>query len=613
MSAEQTSRFNVCVEDLRKHPWQDLIAQHPEKDCIYYREVFGNASNQCRESGDDHGERVYAFLNAIASFFPNFGSEISPYRAMLQMADGRRSMIPDDLTDQDLDALAGILLEIEDAEYRARVADTLWICRKDFKAAQLAVTSFLESANTLKTDDLWSPYMERIDRAAVIASKRGFESARQAVIDYVEKAILEFETQPKSGLLCGRLMGVLLLLCAGDVTRYIALSEGLAKNFAATGEWHFAESYWELAQSWHRRAGDEVAIQRAMQEAAECLILRAEEGLAETPPKLSYAAHWMGKGLEGLRRARVCQDRIKDIHRRFLSLQKQALVELHPFELQPEEMPGYTESREAVQEAAVKFVKDLKFEDAVSRLAFIGDPTDLNQLIENEKKNADGSIWDKLFGASQLDRDGKVADIMPAMGSVDEDPDRTAFRKKLVQTAKMFGWPLAVEWRIEPARQQIAMEHSIRLLDLNFLVTNNAFIPQGHEGIYRRGIQAGFFGDWIVAMHLLIPQLEASFRHVLQQHGVVTSTLKQGIQQERDINDLLWDSTAEKVFGDDLLFDLRGILIERFGSNMRNDLAHGLMYEGEFRTAEAVYLWWLVIRMCWIGYKAVPEVLPEDA
>lgn len=80
---------------------------------------------------------------------------------------------------------------------------------------------------------------------------------------------------------------------------------------------------------------------------------------------------------------------------------------------------------------------------------------------------------------------------------------------------------MPVAWRIAPARDAIIEEHTIRRSDLLFLVLNNSLIPQGHEGIVLRGIQAGFHGDWLIAMHLLIPQLEASIREVLQQLGAI--------------------------------------------------------------------------------------------
>ncbi|RYD82289.1 MAG: DUF4209 domain-containing protein [Verrucomicrobiaceae bacterium] len=531
---------------------------------------------------------------------------------MWQKSDGTRSLNPDDLSEEDLNAFESFVHEIEDPEFRARVADVLWIRRKDFKAAKLAIPAFLESAERVKTDDLWPPYIDRLDRSAQIAGKKGFDAECKSVIDTVEAAIVEFENNPKSGLMCNRLMGILLMLREGDISRYAALSERLARDFQTTGEWHFAEAYWQIAESWHRRAKADGELQRCQIEAAECNILRAEEGLGEGSPQFGYSAHWMGRGLEGLRRAKADTARIKEIHTRFLALQKASLGELTPSDFDPDSIPGLKENRAQVQEAAVSHVGGLPFKRAILGFALIGKPTDVGTMTKNEKKNSEGIIWDKLFGANRLDRDGKIAEIMPTRGLAGDAPDQVAFRMKLCQTASMVTWPTAVEWRIEPARFTIAQEHSIRSKDLAFLVTNNPFIPQGHEGIYLRGIQAGFFGDWLVAMHLLIPQLEASLRHVLHQYGVVTSTLESdGTQKERDINQLLWDPKADEIFGQDILFDLRGILIERFGCNMRNELAHGLIYEAGFYRAEAVYLWWLAIHLCWIGFRSIPEELPD--
>jgi hypothetical protein len=206
-------------------------------------------------------------------------------------------------------------------------------------------------------------------------------------------------------------------------------------------------------------------------------------------------------------------------------------------------------------------------------------------------------------GTEALDHTGKVADKIPASGFGPEDVEAKAMRKKMVLQAKEIGWQLPVAWRIEPARLAILKEHPIRRRDLFFLLANNPFVPAGHEGLYVRGLQAGFFGDWVVAMHLLIPQIESSLRHIFQQHDVVTSTLESdGTQKERDLNQLLWMAELEQIFGPDIAFDLRGILIERFGDNMRNEFAHGLMPESAFYVPSAAYLWWLVLHLCVTGH-----------
>ena len=61
--------------------------------------------------------------------------------------------------------------------------------------------------------------------------------------------------------------------------------------------------------------------------------------------------------------------------------------------------------------------------------------------------------------------------------------------------------------------------------DLSFVVENNPFIPPDHEGIFLRGLHAGFHGDFIVASHLLPLQIENSLRYVLEENGVDVSNL----------------------------------------------------------------------------------------
>jgi hypothetical protein len=43
---------------------------------------------------------------------------------------------------------------------------------------------------------------------------------------------------------------------------------------------------------------------------------------------------------------------------------------------------------------------------------------------------------------------------------------------------------------------------------------------------------------------------------------------------------------------------MEGMFIDRFGSNFRNKLAHGLLYSDAFYTDEAAYIWWSILRLC---------------
>jgi hypothetical protein len=390
---------------------------------------------------------------------------------------------------------------------------------------------------------------------------------------------------------------------SGDPDKYATLSERLAGDFGGLKNWDFSQWYWDIAGQWHRRAKNEADAQRCQLAAAECLVSKADDPENTEKLGLAFSAYWMGAGVQALRQAKADPKRIHDLHLRFLQLQRESLTQLNPLELNVDEIPGFREAEETVREAAIAHVSGYSFERAVVRMAHITKPTDAAQLREQVQSQSDQFIWDKIVGTEALDHTGKVADKMPPTGFGPEDVESVAIRKKMVHQAKEIGWQLPVAWRIEPARLAILKEHPVRRRDLFFLVINNPFIPPGHEGIYIRGLQAGFLGDWLVAMHLLIPQVEASIRHVFQQHEVVTSTLESdGTQKERDLNQLLWMPEMEEIFGPDISFDLRGILIERFGDNMRNESAHGLMPEGAFYRHTAVYLWWLVLYLCVTGH-----------
>ena len=564
--------------------------------------------------GDNLGGRVYALLYVVASFYPNYDAKRNPYGPMWSNFDGQRSLMAEDLSDEDLQALRGVLEEIADPEYRARVGDVLWECKRDYKAAQIAVRAFLEAAELHKTDDLWPPYADRLERAAQLSAKLGVgQPLHQEVIAVVEAAINEFENNLKSGLLCHRLM---LIAQAHDVPNAVfhaALAERLAVKLATAEESDFSHRYWVLAAGWHRKLKDEVEARRCELAAAEGVIAATEKSLGEKKLGFSNAAFWMGQAVEELRQAKADPTRIKEIHLRFLDLQKQALSEMCPMDLNVDEIPGFREAEQQTRKAAAAHVRGRIFEEALARLAYVAKPTNVADLRKQMESQSEESIWDNIVESSAIDYSGKVADKLPPTGLGSAQVEEAAMRKKMVQNAREIQWKIQVIWRIEPARATILSEHGIRRRDIFFLVAGNPFIPSGHEGMYVRGLQAGFFGDWIVAMHLLIPQVEASIRHVLQQSGAVTSTLDaDGIQQERDLNQLLWMPEMTRIFGPDITFDLRGILIERFGHNMRNEFAHGLMPEGAFYQPASVYLWWLVLRLCWMGYL-LTQAPPDEA
>jgi len=121
----------------------------------------------------------------------------------------------------------------------------------------------------------------------------------------------------------------------------------------------------------------------------------------------------------------------------------------------------------------------------------------------------------------------------------------------------------------------------------------------GRELTIAKGLFAGFNGDLIVSTHLLIPQIEESIRMQLTVRGAITSGFSRGnVQNEYDLNTTLYMDEIKQLYDEDTIFDLRGLLVEHHGSNLRNYMAHGLLSDAQLQSHSSLYLWGLTLRLC---------------
>jgi hypothetical protein len=203
-----------------------------------------------------------------------------------------------------------------------------------------------------------------------------------------------------------------------------------------------------------------------------------------------------------------------------------------------------------------------------------------------------------LITEVRVNENGKVTGRMPNLLSDDPQEKEQAMRANMF---KQSHWHYEVDayMIIEPVRRQLVLEHSISASDFSFIVSNNPLIPEGREFIYAQGLLAGMEGNFLVMAHLLIPQFEHSIRYLLAQHGIITSGIDdESIQDEYNLNKTLYLPKTKEILGEDITFTLQGILVERFGANLRNRMTHGLMPFAQFYSSEVEYFWWLILRLC---------------
>ncbi len=585
----------LTISDLASYPWEQALDACPEKVIYHFeaalrRKMF-DAQNACNAPQSE----LFEFLTEVASLGWEPGSSGEPFRPRVTFKDGSRSRIPSDYSDQEAELLKSIAPTIRDPEMRARVADIVWERNRDHVTAEIAVGAYLESAARLEHPENWSNGARRIERALNIAVSLRSDALKTKVIAHLEGVLSRYEGNDPS-FLSAYLMRLLLTNGEGDAGRYAALADHAAKSAGASGDWRRTREYLGLKAQWLRRDGKTQEADAAAIEVAETFVKEANLAEAATAPNYMLLVHHLQNAIQAFRAVRGQRARVDELHKRLLQVQPYTLTQMSRIRV-PLAAPA-----EAI-ERALKAVTGRSLHEALGALACITAPSSVNQLRQVAKEMATIVPISHTIGHASVTASGKTAARTPGAAANDPDEDNPAIRSLMFRHADFVR--TATVQAIEAARLQIVFEHPVCLADWGSVVSGNPFIPIGREEFFAKGLHAGLTGDFVVAAHLLIPQIENSCRQILASRGVTVSTFdRDGIQRELYIHELLPKPEFKQVFGENLTFDLRGLLVEQQSSNLRHGMAHGLFDYYAFQSPPSVYFWWLMLYLVWLPVRS---------
>lgn len=121
---------------------------------------------------------------------------------------------------------------------------------------------------------------------------------------------------------------------------------------------------------------------------------------------------------------------------------------------------------------------------------------------------------------------------------------------------------------------------SLSVDDLLAFLYECPVFPASRRPLLREGLSAYLNGDFLKAIHVLIPQVEESLRNFLALIGIppVKNVPRHpGITDVKSMNNVLEDARVREKLPEDVWRYLTVLYVERIGFNLRNDLAHGLM------------------------------------
>ena len=121
-------------------------------------------------------------------------------------------------------------------------------------------------------------------------------------------------------------------------------------------------------------------------------------------------------------------------------------------------------------------------------------------------------------------------------------------------------------------------------------VYQSPVLDQSKRAIVEAALTAFLAKNWLVAIHLLVPQIEDTVRRLVGMTGGPTMKKKRekhdGMQL-RNLDELLRDERVLRILGEDEAFYLRVLLTDQRGWNLRNEVCHGITQISGFNSVTA--------------------------
>ena len=344
---------------------------------------------------------------------------------------------------------------------------------------------------------------------------------------------------------------------------------------------------WELATRGYQQAKQSEESNRCLGSAAECYVTMA----AAAGFKGMTAASWLMDAIKALRQIPKTKERRQELEAKLRDAQGSIADEMG-------EISTEIDLTDLVDHAR-KAVTGLTLAQALAEFGNLERSPEPDKLREDVQKQATQNPLSSIIPMSIHDDEGKVVAKSPGLAIGEEDDD-TAVRHLIARNEGMRR-QISVSGMIEPARRLINAEHPMEQRYLEPIVGLSPFVPGGRTDLYALGFARFFNGDFISALHILVPQFENSLRYVLKQVGVDPSGIQNDMTQENRTFSVMLEKdqeALEKIFGPAIIFEIDNLFNFRGGPTIRHQLAHGLISGGSCYEPDSIYTCWFIYRLC---------------
>ena len=590
----------VTAQDLVECGWKSSLGDEKREGYSSLWQAFSSAAQKASEDNrPSHGKALWLLADACSMMLsPKSLNE--PFKPFMVM-EGRRSVIPDDLLESDIAFYAEIVDAIDDAWLRARVADLVWLKQRprDVRFALAAIDAYrlipLDAETWVRGGhECW-------ERAISLA--RILKAGAGTRLTEMEAAILDaFNTATKESGFLGLWLEDLLDANGFGRTHSSVIAQKLnvlAVEFDGDGDLHRSREFFDAASRWFDRSGDEAKSAEMTVAVAEAWVKEAIARTSMDSPSHMVASSFYENAIQTYRKVPKTERAVHRVDERILELRTHLAQsgEMTLGEMGVISTPGIDITQ--LVENARKSVTGKPATEALLAFANIHRGAKFDEMRKSALERMQQFVFSSLVSSTVMSRDGRMIAKRPAisLGAEPTADDEIAIRAEMVRHYGILV-SIVVQGDIWPALEVLLLEHRLRETDFVGLARQSPIVPKDRAELFGKALFAGYDRDFVVALHLLIPQIEHMVRVHLKQAGAKTTNLdKEGIENENGLSTLMDLPEADTVFGKDLAFELKALFCDAFGPNLRNEFAHGLLGANACHSPFAIYAWWLGLRL----------------
>ncbi len=482
--------------------------------------------------------------------------------------DGSRSFAPEDIKENDLDILCSIIQITGSSYLRAKFSHIVWLTSKDNRYGELAVSGYLDEYQKQFDPEHWVACYDQIRSAYHISSVMGNKSES---FKQTRAAINQKLTQMNgsdTSFLSLKLLGLIVKDAPKeDLSKYDSIICILVeKNLnPSNNNANLADTTYSVLEKLYGRLKKDAELKAFKGKYANYYEVQAKS-LAQKNDY--FRAVFMLKKACTLY-AGINQERLLELRQLLEDWQKIALKDMHFHKFEIDLKPTYDAVEQlfdglSLSEAIVQFgriVKIYHIEDVKK------------ELLEKQEKN----VFTSLFRSSLLNEQGQSVLELPSVRDSSDSENPDAIRKHMVryvaeQRRLVDSLPVKIAFQLMQKFGPFAEDA------LDFLVRDNAIIPDKRAEIIQQGLCMALNGNLYAAMHLLLPQTENIFRNLVKICGDTVTFLKEdGSEEYKPLSSLFKSEKLLECYDEDLIFTFQSIMDNPAGENLRNLNGHGLL------------------------------------